>query len=373
MAEQPEKQPEEQPAAASPERGSRRRRFLAGGLVAAVLLALTGGWLYHHFLVPAPPAAVAVSAEAALLNLQDVMAAHPRYAELQQLREEAKSLRLSLEAAADLEPPELTVEPPEVESKPFDDSVWQKNAQAVIGERVALAREQKQLREKYRKEHEAEYLARRDALDEEYRNTILNLQLKLDNAELMNLSQANVDSLQQELTAVKKERGHRQWQMYQAWQQEIGSYVQSVMGPKIEVWQAKAQQAKAQQQAAALARQSEAQKRDTAAMSEQLNQLHAADPSGKLQEQLQKQQALQAKQDEINALEAHILNDIAGRAAKLAILHHYTLILATPSRSIASYLPAVIPTVENQERYTDVTGVTTDDITDEMVTEIQSL
>ena len=108
-------------------------------------------------------------------------------------------------------------------------------------------------------------------------------------------------------------------------------------------------------------------------MSEQLNQLHAADPSGKLQEQLQKQQALQAKQDEINALEAHILNDIAGRAAKLAILHHYTLILATPSRSIASYLPAVIPTVENQERYTDVTGVTTDDITDEMVTEIQSL
>ena len=156
MAEQPEKQPEKQSAAASQKRGSRRRRFIAGGLVAAVLLALTGGWLYRHFLVPPPPAAVTASAEAALLNLRDVMAAHPRYAELQQLHEEEKSLRLSLEAVADLEPPELTVESPEVESKPFDDSVWQKNAQAVIGERVALAREQEQLREKYGKQPEEE-------------------------------------------------------------------------------------------------------------------------------------------------------------------------------------------------------------------------
>lgn len=344
----------------------RHRRLVVGALTAAILMAC-GGWLYHTLVTPAVPASVTAEPETALMDLRQVMAAHPRYAELTQLREERQALELELEDLQAQQPPELTVQPPAVESKPFDDSVWQKNAQTVIGGRSELAREQKALREQYRQEHEAEYTARRDALDAEYRNTILNLQLKLDNRDVMRLSAQSVAELEQQLTQVKQERGERQWQMYQAWQQEINAYVQSVMGPKLAAWRQSAEQAKARQQSEALARQTAAQARDTAAMDSQM------DASRRLQDQLVKRQALQAKQDACNALEAHILNDIAGRAAKLAILHHYTLVLVTPVRPVHLYVPTVIPSVETEEHYEDLIGVTTTDVTEEMIAEMQSL
>lgn len=357
----------EQPAAETAATASKRRRHLLAGVLAAVALMACGGWLTHKFLTPQPAPASTEAAEVALLDLRQVMAAHPRYAELSQLREERQALELELEDLQAEQPPELTVEAPEVEAQPFNDAVWQKNAQTVIGGRAELAREQKALRESYRQEHEAEYTARRDALDAEYRNAILNLQLKLDNSEAMRLSAQDVAELEQQLTALKQERGQRQWQMYQAWQQEITAYVQSVMGPKFAAWQQSAEQARARQQSEELAKQSTAQARDTAAMDQQM------DASRLLQDQLVKRQALQAKQDECNALEAHILNDIAGRAAKLAIMYHYTLMLVTPVRPVSSYLPTVIPTVDNQEHYEDVIGVNTTDVTEEMIAEMQSL
>ena len=345
----------------------RRRKIAVGAAVTAAVLIGAGAWLARDFLNPPVPAAQQAQSGVGIMDVKAVMEAHPQYGELQQLRGEEQSLALQLQDLMTLEPPELTVEPPEVDAKPFEDSVWQKNAQTVIGGRFELEREAKRLRTQYKQEHEAEYLARSTALDDAYRNTILNIQIKLDNAGVMGLSQSSVTQLQQELEAVKRERGERHWQQYQAWQKEISDYVQSVMGPKLSKWRQEAEQAKAQQQADALAKQSAAQSRDTDAMQQQM------DFSKNMQDRDRVKQKLLAKQDEVNALEAHILNDIAGRAAKLSILHHFTLMLTSPARTMESLFPYAVHTGAMPEAYEPVIGVDTTDVTDEMVSEMQSL
>ena len=356
--------------AASGNPRKKKRAVLIGALTAVLLVAL-GAWLLRTALTPKPAAAPDAASSIGMMDLETVLKAHPSYDKLQELEKEKQAILLELE---DLEDPgdgqEREMQARQLDSKPFDDSVWQKNAQAVIGGRSQLERERKSLRKSYEEKHEAEYEARKNALDGEYRNAILNLQIKLDNRDAMRLSAADVSSLEDQLTSLKQERGYRQWQLYQSWQREIDSYVSAIMDPKIEAWKAQAKTVHDQQASAALAKQSEAQARDTQNMQAQAEQMDAAQ---KAQLRLGKQKALQDKQDELDALESHILNDIAGRAAKLAILHHFTLVFATPARTIPSLLYEKMPFGVQPEQYQDVISVDGTDITDEIVEEMQSL
>lgn len=356
--------------AASPRPGKRKRAVLVGTLTAILLVAL-GAWLLRTVLMPKPAAAPETASSIGMMDLETVLKAHPSYDQLQQLEKEKQAILLELEdldAIGDEQEP--TWQGPQLDSKPFDDSVWQKNAQAVIGGRSQLERERKSLRKSYEEKHEAAYEARKDALDGEYRNAILNLQLKLDNRGAMRLSGEDVSSIEEQLSSLKQERGYRQWQLYQSWQREIDRYVSTIMDPKIEAWKAQAKMVHDQQASAALAKQSEAQARDTQTMQAHVDQMDAAQ---KAQLRLGKEKALQDKQDELDALESHILNDIAGRAAKLAILHHFTLVFATPARTIPSLLYEKMPFGVRPEQYQDVVSVDGTDITDEMVEEMQNL
>lgn len=366
MAEEKKAEP-----AGSPRSGKRKRAVLVGTLTAVLLVAL-GAWLLRTVLMPKPAAAPETASSIGMMNLETVLKAHPSYDQLQQLEKEKQALLLELEDLDALEDGQDAegLAPPTLDSKPFDDSVWQKNAQAVIGGRSQLERERKSLRKSYEEKHEAAYEARKDALDGEYRNAILNLQLKLDNRDAMRLSDEDVSSLEEQLGSLKQERSYRQWQLYQSWQREIGQYVSSIMDPKIEAWKAQAQMVHDQQASAALAKQSEAQARDTQTMQAHVDQMDAAQ---KAQLRLGKEKALQDKQDAFDALESHILNDIAGRAAKLAILHHFTLVFATPARTIPSLLYEKMPFGVRPEQYQDVVSVDGTDITDEMVEEMQNL
>ena len=92
---------------------TRRGQILAGG--AALLLILE-------------------ESDIAFLRITEVLAAHPAYERLVQLRAEERMLSLRIEDM----PAAQEVTPPDADPAPFDDSVWQKNAQTVIGARVAL-------------------------------------------------------------------------------------------------------------------------------------------------------------------------------------------------------------------------------------------
>lgn len=276
--------------------------------------------------------------------MQKVMEAHPDYEKLQTLQKEYKSLELSLKDTEKL--PEMQVEPPAVESKPFDDSVWQKNAQTVIGGRTELEREAKKVEQAYREAHEAEYESRRKAVDEDYQNAILNLNIKIDNQKAMHHPWTKQQDLDEERAGwenqralLQEERGMRQRELAKAWEREVNDYVQSVMGPKLAAWREKAKSSLSQQKSAAVLKQSEAQQRDTAAMQQEM-QMTAAQ---KLQQRAQIKEMMAQKAEEIQALDTHIRNDISGRAAKIAILHHFTMILANPARISRSSSPWTCP------------------------------
>ena len=309
-----------------------------------------------------------------LVDMQKVMEAHPDYEKLQTLQKEYKSLELSLKDTEKL--PEMQVEPPAVESKPFDDSVWQKNAQTVIGGRTELEREAKKVEQAYREAHEAEYESRRKAVDEDYQNAILNLNIKIDNQKAMHHPWTKQQDLDEERAGwenqralLQEERGMRQRELAKAWEREVNDYVQSVMGPKLAAWREKAKSSLSQQKSAAVLKQSEAQQRDTAAMQQEM-QMTAAQ---KLQQRAQIKEMMAQKAEEIQALDTHIRNDISGRAAKIAILHHFTMILANPAEDLAFKLPVNLPASMKPERFMPVVGSDTEDVTDELVSEVSTL
>jgi hypothetical protein len=285
-----------------------------------------------------------------------------------------KSLELSLKDTEKL--PEMPVQPPQVDSKPFDDSVWQKNAQTVIGGRTELEREAKSVEKAYREAHQAEYDSRRKAVDEDYQNAIFNLNLKIDNQKAMHHPWAKQEDLDAEKadwenqrSLLQQERGMRQQELAKEWEKEVNSYVQSVMGPKVAKWQEQAKTAMNQQKSAAVRKQSDVQQRDTQAMAVQNQQ----DAELNIQKRVQIKKQMAEKAEEIQALDTHIRNDIAGKAAKIAILHHFTLILANPAEDLVYKLPLDVPDSMKPNRFMPVVGSDTEDVTDELVEEMGTL
>ena len=68
-----------------------------------------------------------------------------------------------------------------------------------------------------------------------------------------------------------------------------------------------------------------------------------------------------------------IRNDLAGKAAKIAILHHFTMVLANPAEDLAFKLPMDLPASMKPERFMPVVGSDTEDVTDELVSEVSTL
>ena len=174
------------------------------GSAIALGLVFLGAWGIRALMPGHEPVKQTAAASIGLVDMQKVMEAHPDYEKLETLQKEYKSLELSLKDTEKL--PEMKVEPPTVDAKPFDDSVWQKNAQTVIGGRSELEREAKKVEKAYREVHEAEYESRRKAVDEDYQNAILNLNIKIDNQKAMHHPWTKQQELDEEKAGWENQR-----------------------------------------------------------------------------------------------------------------------------------------------------------------------
>lgn len=351
----------------------KRKEIILGSAVALGLVFL-GAWGLRALMPGHQQVQTTEAASIGLVDMQKALEAHPDYDKLLSLQKEYKSLELSLKDTEKL--PEMPVQPPQVDSKPFDDSVWQKNAQTVIGGRTELEREAKSVEKAYREAHQAEYDSRRKAVDEDYQNAIFNLNLKIDNQKAMHhpwVKQEDLDAekadWENQRSLLQQERGMRQQELAKEWEKEVNSYVQSVMGPKVAKWQEQAKTAMNQQKSAAVRKQSDVQQRDTQAMAVQNQQ----DAELNIQKRVQIKKQMAEKAEEIQALDTHIRNDIAGKAAKIAILHHFTLILANPAEDLVYKLPLDVPDSMKPNRFMPVVGSDTEDVTDELVEEMGTL
>ena len=340
---------------------TKRKEILVGGACLLILLAAI-------FLRLPAREAPAEECDIAVLQLAEVLAAHPSYARLTQLRAEERTLRLLLRDLPQL--PKLT--PPETNPAPFEDSVWQKNAQVVISTRVELEREQKRLTELYRKQTQADYEARKKAIDDEYLNAILNINLKIDNQRAMHGPQVSEEELarergrwEAERALLKEERGMRQRELYRQWEEEIRAYVAARMEPQQAAWTKRAQETV------------DAQKAEAERMRKDVEERSAQEMERALAAQTEKSAAsaraarLAAVCAEADALEAEILRDVRSRAAKLAIQYHLSLVLASPEADAMTLLPAAEAFAVH--RYAPLISSAARDVTAEMVREMQSI
>ena len=352
------------------EKRQRGRRIFVGAVVALAFV-LLGAWLAREFILPkAEPPPAAAEADTGIINWQQVIEAHPDYEKFKDLQAECELLSLETNDVGDL----LAVKNPQLLEETFKESVWQKNAADIIGGRAELERKAQRLREAYKKTTEADFQARRQAIDEEYLNAILNLNIKLDNQASMHnpldskesIAAEREDWLQQR-SRLQAERGRRQYELWQSYKAEIEAYVQKELGPELAKWQASLPQLKEQQMSEALKTKSEAEARNAEALQKQ------QEMALKVQQRLEKRQQLAEKKRELSALEAHILNDGAGKAAKVAILHHFTLILVHHPQNIRSFLPQTDGVTDIGPRDSIALGITTQDVTDEIVQEMKNL
>ena len=354
------------PAGSTSPSKTHRVRAIFIGIVICIAVLCLGALLMRGILnkSAAPTASTAESATG-VVHLQELVRAHPEYEKLQTLIAERTELKERLRQSLDVP---LTVDAPEVDSQPFDDSVWQKNAQDVIGRRFAIERAQKKAAADYQAATEADYKAQRDAINEEYLNAILNIKLKLDNRDAMCLSDETIAKLNADLDDLEAERGGRQIALYREWQQEIQAYAEQSVAKEFAASRADLETLKNQRESEAAKAQSEAQQRDITAITERMNASAA-----KQQQAVAAQTALHEKEQQILALESKILNDIASKAAKVAILHHFTLIVCDPARSLTSLLPdglrpAAGPDVP--EKYVKTVSIDATDVTDEVKDEL---
>ena len=340
---------------------TKRREILVGG---ACLLAL----LISVFFLMRDRQPPLEESDIGTMRLAEVLAAHPSYERLSALRAEERTLTLLLR---DL-PKSPEIEPPETDEAPFDDSVWQKNAQTVISTRVELEREQKRLTEVYRKQTEAQYEARKKEIDDEYLNAILNINLKIDNQRAMHGPDVSSEELARERAGweaerevLKQERAERQMVLYHQWQEEIRARVAARMEPQQAAWTKRAQDTVAAQKAEAERLKKEVEERSA---SEMARALAAHDGKTALTARVMR---LAVVRSEAEALEAEIMRDIRSRAAKLAIQHHFSLVLASPQLSGVTLL--AVTERFSVRRYAPIISAAAHDVTAEMVREMQTI
>ena len=340
--------------------GKSRRLLYA---LAALLLVVLGAFLWKtcsQRVAPVPKSSDA--AVIGMVDLQKAMKAHNAYSELSRLYEERQSMIADLAMERQM----AGLKPPEADKKAFEDLAEGKEKTAGFLAHTKLIEQLRAAEKAKRDETQADYLAAKKNLDDAYLNAIFNVRLKLDNADSMRLTADAVSDLEDQLVSLQKERGQRQYELQQRYEGAIKAYVDAVsreLGSGAQAEQAqKAEQLRAEE----MKRQTEAQSRNAQAMEQAMN-----DQGQRSQRIFEKKAALQSKEREIQTMEEHILKDIAGKASKLAIMHHLTLILANPSINLQSVDTGMIHVGPWPEKYKTVVSVDTMDLTDELLDELK--
>ena len=350
-----------------------------GKIIAGILTVLTvsgiGGYNYYKSEEPPPPPKPKVIKEVELpqgigfidlTRIRDNLDNGEHLAELKKLE-----TRLKLELKDAMKP--VLMSPPKVEEKPFDDSVWQKNAQAIISEAAEIEKRKKQAAEEYRKATEEEHIKKRDEINNQFLNEVLNIKLKLQNADSMRLSSKQIEEFEKRLEEIQIERNAIQRQLMDQWVQEIAAHAEEAVKADAEKLRAQAQQSMAKITEEAKNAQTAAIERNKALMEKAMQESKARQDK---RQQLRLE--LQEVTKERSELEDKMLDSIGDLAAKLAVIHKLKMILAV--RDVDLINEELFPTTQSTAFEVNLTSTiepmvipSTDtvDLTDELIKELQ--
>ena len=339
---------------------SSRKPLFVGLLSLLILGGIVLGWLFFHpgDTVSPPPAETAAE-QAGVVRLDEVVRKHPDYGTLLRLRGEHAQLSESLARG---ERQLLKMTAPDAIKKPFDDAVEQKKKQVLIKEYSEFMEKLAEAEKAKREETRAWFEAARNEINAAYFNSIFNTQLKIDNADIMRLSDETVADLKRHLENLQRERGRHLYDLHLKYEAEIRAYKEALAAEHGVSLAALEQETDERLRAEEMRKRSEAQARNLDAL--QKNMLDSVELRMRLTEI---RTALRAKEQEITALEDSLTLDLAGKAAKLAVLHHLSIVYATP---LTSGLP-IAGVGTDPVAGLRVVGGTAVDLTEELTKEIE--
>lgn len=340
---------------------SKSKSVLAG---AAVMLALACG-LFFYLWHGGQQVAVSEGEKQAIgvLDLQQVAKSHPDYGSLISLRQEVGSLEASL-AVAQMKA-ELPVAKPD--EALFQEAAEQKHRLETIKRHAQLVEELNALAEQKRQELQPELEAERSQVSQPYLNEVLNLRLKIDSADVLGLTKEQVQEMLDRIDALQKERSMALDKLNDEQEARFRAMMeQEAAGPLAELKKLEAEERRAAQQQE-LEKGMAAQERNAAEMQQALLPVQEKISNAK------KQTLLEAKKIQLQQLQEKIYSDIAGLAAKLAIMHGLTLILSSPADSLRGIEYEQMQFGAWQPDLLPVLNMDAMDLTDEMLREMKVL
>ena len=334
-----------------------KRAMLGLGLVLLVIVSAAMLLVYKSDKAPSLTSQEPV---VGILDMQALISLHKEYPQLQALESEVVQLQAALYAQSVI--PAFTSENNAEVS--MDETADQRAKFDQLIRHSELRKELTADAERIRQEMAPEFSAEQDALNKPYLNELLNLRIKMDNAQVLGLSEETVKDMEESLNSLQTERQGKLQALLADQNQRLIAEQRKQSAGKIAKVEAEDAQASKTLQNAALSQELSLQDRNNKAMEQALT------PIQQRLSMARKTALLETKKLALAQLQDKIYRDIAGRAAKLAIIHHLTLILAQPTndsineKGNLNQLPGVAM---------PVIGINTIDLTEEMKQEISTL
>ena len=216
--------------------------------------------------------------------------------------------------------------PPETDEKIFDEAAWQKNAQIIISQLAELESRRKVAAEEYRKKSEPRYLEERDRVRGEYMNEQLNIQLKLQNADNLHLTQEQINELQQRLDEVEFQRNQVQKGLLEKWMAEIKKYAEDSVAEDEVRLKAEYERLRAEVEAQSQKKKSDVTERNKKLMEDSLREME--------NRQIRRKELLTELTEvgrERAELEKKILDSIVDKATMLAAVYRLEMVFVKRS------------------------------------------
>lgn len=304
-------------------RRGKRSSLLAGGAVVA-LLTFGCAWLFtgpgKEQEIKNPQQKVGREITGiGLLDLAEAFDAHVKSGEYRRLKAEYKDCARQIER---LKKRGFSPGAALPWDRPFEDAARQKHMQETIRKAIILEKHLKEAEADYRAKTEADIKVRIDGIEGDYENAIFNLKLKLDNADVLHLNEADVRLIADTMAALKQERRQRSMLLRRQYEEQVQAYLNEIRQKKRQELGLSARESYERLRQEEAKRQGEAINRNIDAMQKGLE----ADLE-RLEKLPEAQKNLRTIQRELSRLEAVMERDISSLAAKYAVIHKLQVVL----------------------------------------------
>lgn len=296
----------------------RKKKIIAGGLTIVVLAFFCGLYWQNHKAATKESSLSTQEYTIGVIDLKQVMQAHPKYQELVKLRKERNILAAAAAVKTEFN---LTNPPPVIDAQTFDDSIKQKSSQKIEENKSKLdqmiSTQKKNLIVSMAAQRETDL----EAVREKYRNDIFNLQLQYIKYDNLKPNKEATQQIDAAIEAEKQKRNRELNAVNAQYDNNIQHSLQSFIEQKSKEQQVFTANLLQQLQQEAAVNRQQAQNRDDQAMKDLTIPFSVDDV-------MQKNEAINNKDKEITVLEDLINKDIAGIAAKVALTNHLECVFA---------------------------------------------